>query len=77
MTVNQLMAEIERDIPFYDQSGGGVTFTGGEPMYQREFLEEALLTCKEQQIHTTVDTSGYTSWENFRNTLLSRRSVPV
>jgi pyruvate formate lyase activating enzyme len=69
MTVNQLMAEIERDIPFYDQSGGGVTFTGGEPMYQREFLEEALLTCKEQQIHTTVDTSGYTSWENFRNTL--------
>ncbi len=66
MTIDQLMAEIERDIPFYDQSEGGVTFTGGEPMHQREFLEETLLACKEQQIHTTVDTSGYSSWENFR-----------
>lgn len=65
MTINQLMAEIERDILFYDQSGGGVTFTGGEPMQQREFLEEALLACKEQQIHTTVDTCGHSSWENF------------
>jgi pyruvate formate lyase activating enzyme len=67
--INQLMAEIERDIPFYDQSEGGVTFTGGEPMQQREFLEEALLACKERQIHTTVDTSGHTSWENFSSIL--------
>lgn len=65
VTVHSLMAEIERDIPFYDQSGGGVTFTGGEPLYQREFLEEALVACKEQQIHTAVDTCGYTSWDNF------------
>jgi len=64
MTINQLMTEIERDIPFYDQSVGGVTFTGGEPMQQREFLQDALLACKEQQIHTTVDTSGHTSWKN-------------
>jgi pyruvate formate lyase activating enzyme len=63
------MADIARDIPFYDQSGGGVTFTGGEPMFQKEFLKEALLACKEQQIHTTMDTSGYTSWNNFKSTL--------
>jgi len=69
MTINQLMAEIERDIPFYDQSRGGVTFTGGEPMQQREFLEEALLACKERQIHTTVDTCGHTPWKNFSSIL--------
>ena len=69
MTIDQLMTEIERDIPFYDQSVGGVTFTGGEPMQQREFLQDALLACKEQQIHTTVDTSGNTSWENLSSIL--------
>ena len=63
------MAEIERDVPFYDQSGGGVTFTGGEPMCQTEFLKEALIACKEQHIHTAVDTSGYTSWENLYSIL--------
>jgi pyruvate formate lyase activating enzyme len=65
ISVEQLMAEIERDIPFYDQSGGGVTFTGGEPMQQITFLEQALSACKDKQIHTTVDTCGYSSWENF------------
>jgi len=69
MTIHQLMAEVGRDIPFYDQSSGGVTFTGGEPMQQIEFLEEALHTCKEQQIHTTVDTSGHTSWKNISSIL--------
>ena len=64
VSVSDLMDEIERDIPFYDQSGGGVTFTGGEPLYQIEFLREALDACKEMQIHTTVDTSGHAAWEN-------------
>ena len=66
VTVNQLLDEIERDIPFYDQSGGGVTFTGGEPIYQKEFLGEALLVCKEKQIHTAVDTCGHSSWDNLK-----------
>jgi pyruvate formate lyase activating enzyme len=65
VSVNQLMEEIKRDIPFYDQSGGGVTFTGGEPIFQREFLQKTLLACKQQEIHTIVDTSGYASWEGF------------
>jgi pyruvate formate lyase activating enzyme len=60
-----LIAELERDIPFYDQSGGGVTFTGGEPMFQPRFLQSALLACRKRKIHTTVDTCGYTTWENF------------
>ena len=66
VTIDQLLAEIMRDIPFYDQSGGGVTFTGGEPIYQKEFLGEALLACKQQQIHTAVDTCGHSSWVNFK-----------
>jgi pyruvate formate lyase activating enzyme len=69
VTAAQVMAEIKRDVLFYDQSGGGVTFTGGEPMLQSGFLEETLGLCKEQHIHTAVDTSGYTSWENFHSIL--------
>jgi len=66
VSVDRVMAEVERDMPFYDQSGGGVTFTGGEPMFQIEFLQEALLACKNQGIHTTVDTSGHVSLEGFK-----------
>ncbi len=65
ITVHQLVEEIRRDIPFYDQSGGGVTFTGGEPMQQREFLKQALSECKRSNIHTAVDTCGYAPWESF------------
>lgn len=65
MTLSTLMAELERDIPFYEQSGGGVTFTGGEPMYQLEFLHDALLACKDAGIHTVVDTSGHAPWDGF------------
>jgi pyruvate formate lyase activating enzyme len=71
ISVSQLMDEIKRDIPFFDQSGGGVTFTGGEPMFQREFLSESLLACKDQGIHTIVDTSGYASWEGFEQLISS------
>ncbi len=64
ISVEQLMDEIVRDVPFYDQSQGGATFTGGEPMQQVCFLKEALLACKRQNIHTAVDTSGSTAWAN-------------
>ncbi|MFQ5795174.1 MAG: glycyl-radical enzyme activating protein [Candidatus Bipolaricaulia bacterium] len=63
MTVAQVMVEIERDIPFYDESGGGVTFSGGEPLVQRDFLLALLQTCKEKEIHTAVDTCGFATWK--------------
>lgn len=63
MTVSQVIAEIERDVPFYDQSGGGVTFSGGEPLLQPRFLRELLVTCHAHEINTTVDTSGYAAWK--------------
>jgi len=59
MSVDDIMAEIEKDIVFYDQSGGGATFSGGEPLMQPEFLCELLSRCKSQNICTTVDTSCY------------------
>ena len=63
MTVAQVMAEIERDIAFYDESGGGVTFSGGEPLWQRDFLADLLRACQEKDIHTAVDTCGFATWE--------------
>jgi pyruvate formate lyase activating enzyme len=63
MTVGQVMAEIERDVAFYDESGGGVTFSGGEPLSQPDFLLALLQACREKGIHTAVDTCGYTAWK--------------
>jgi pyruvate formate lyase activating enzyme len=63
MTVEQVMAEIERDIAFYDESGGGVTISGGEPLLQRDFLSALLRACREKEIHTVLDTSGFAAWE--------------
>jgi pyruvate formate lyase activating enzyme len=63
MTVAQALAEIERDRAFYDESGGGVTFSGGEPLMQSDFLAALLHACKAQDLHTAVDTCGFAAWE--------------
>ncbi|MCX8061999.1 MAG: glycyl-radical enzyme activating protein [Anaerolineales bacterium] len=63
MTVAEVLAEIERDRPFFQQSGGGVTFSGGEPLFQPTFLGALLKACRSQGIHTAVDTCGYAPWE--------------
>lgn len=65
VTVAELAAEIEKDALFYDESGGGATFSGGEPLMQPEFLGEMLEWCREMEIHTVVDTSGYAPPEVF------------
>ena len=54
-----LMEEIEKDLIFYDDSGGGVTFSGGEPLSQPQLLFKLLDLCREKEIHTCLDTSGY------------------
>lgn len=61
MTTEEVMQEILRDVVFYNQSDGGVTFSGGEPLLQYEFLLSLLEACKQKDIHTAVDTSGFTS----------------
>ena len=63
LTTEEVIKEIEKDLVFYKESGGGVTFSGGEPLGQSEFLEGLLSGCRKKKIHTAVDTSGYISWE--------------
>ncbi len=58
-TVDELISSISRDIPFFDQTGGGVTFSGGEPLLQAEFLSALLAACGRLDIHRTVDTTGW------------------
>lgn len=61
--VDSVLTELLRDLPFYDQSGGGVTFSGGEPTAQSEFLGDILRACKEHGLHTTIDTCGHAPFE--------------
>jgi len=57
--VEHLVEIIEKDVLFYDESGGGVTFSGGEPLMQAQFLLQLLVACGRRNIHRAVDTTGY------------------
>lgn len=69
VTVDQVMQEIERDRVFYDESSGGVTFSGGEPLAQPEFLEALLAACRAVDIDTAVDTSGIAEQKHIQRIL--------
>jgi pyruvate formate lyase activating enzyme len=59
MSIQEVMNEIKKETIFADESGGGVTFSGGEPLMQHEFLFALLRECHKHQIHTALDTTGY------------------
>jgi pyruvate formate lyase activating enzyme len=63
--VENILKEVKKDGLFYKNSGGGVTLSGGEPMSQPEFTRTLLKRCKENGIHTVLDSSGYTKSENW------------
>lgn len=65
MSVEEVMLEVEKDKRFYDKTGGGVTFSGGEPLLQSKFLISLLKSCKEKNIHTALETCGYGDAEAF------------
>ncbi|MEW5961538.1 MAG: glycyl-radical enzyme activating protein [Chloroflexota bacterium] len=69
VTVAEVLAEVERDRDFYIKSGGGVTFSGGEPTAQPAFLEELCRQAQARRLHTTIDTCGYVQWDIFRSIL--------
>ena len=69
MTVDEVMEEILRDRVFYENSGGGVTLSGGEPLMQADFALQLLRRCKEEDLHTALDTCGYTSWKTMQKLL--------
>ena len=68
-TVDEVLKEVLKDQAFYETSGGGVTFSGGECMLQIDFLAEILKKCKENGIHTAVDTAGHIPFESFEKIL--------
>jgi len=59
IAVEEILEEVVQDRPFYENSGGGVTLSGGEPMSQPDFTRALLKRCKEKGMHTVLDTSGY------------------
>ena len=58
MSVAEVLAEVERDVIFFDESGGGVTLSGGEPLAQPDFAESLLAACRDRRIRTALDTCG-------------------
>lgn len=64
-SVSEIFEEVKKDKLFYDTSGGGVTFSGGECMLQIDFLAQILKMCRENGINTAVDTAGDVPWEYF------------
>jgi pyruvate formate lyase activating enzyme len=64
MTIEQVLAVVERDRPFYDESGGGVTLSGGEPLLQPHFTAGLLAAAKRHGLTTVLDTSGHAPWES-------------
>ncbi|MBC8452834.1 MAG: glycyl-radical enzyme activating protein, partial [Chloroflexi bacterium] len=70
MTVEEVMTVVRQDIGFYDQSHGGVTLSGGEPLLQADFAIELLQACSAEGIHTAVDTCGQLQWSTIE------RAVP-
>lgn len=61
--VGEIMAEVLKDRIFYENSGGGMTVSGGEPLFQPEFTAALLAAAKREKLHTCLDTCGFAAWE--------------
>jgi pyruvate formate lyase activating enzyme len=69
MTVREVVDEVMRDEDFYRNSSGGVTASGGEALWQSDFVADLFQACKQRGIHTALDTSGFSSWEKMSHVL--------
>jgi len=69
LTVDEVMTEVEKDRLFFDESSGGVTLSGGEPLLQAGFAIELLKKLKEKDIHTALDTCGFVRQDTLKATL--------
>lgn len=63
MPISTLMKKIDNEAIFFDKSGGGVTFSGGEPLMHSEYLLEALKACGKRMYHRVVDTTAFSKLE--------------
>jgi len=69
VTVEQVLAEVERDLIFYELSQGGITISGGEPLAQAHFVEALLKTCKARGMTTAIETAGYAPWSSIERVI--------
>jgi pyruvate formate lyase activating enzyme len=69
MTADELLAIVLEDRTFYEQTGGGMTLSGGEPLLQADFCAELLAMARREGLHTAVDTCGAVPWEAFEAVL--------
>lgn len=71
MQAKQIIEQIEADVAFFDESGGGVTLSGGEPLAQPLFAEALLAACRRLRIHTALDTCGDAPWPQLESVALA------
>ena len=69
MTLDTVLEEVLKDKPFYDNSGGGATFSGGEPLLQAEFAGELARLCREKSVTVAVDTAACVPWSAIEKVL--------
>jgi pyruvate formate lyase activating enzyme len=69
VTVQEVFQKVKGDEIFYKRSSGGVTLTGGEPLFQPHFSKTLLSLCQQSGIHTAIETCGYAGWEIFKDIL--------
>jgi len=69
MAVQEVFQKVKGDEIFYKRSNGGVTLTGGEPLFQPDFSRNILSLCRQSGIHTIIETCGYADWEPFKDVL--------
>jgi len=62
MTVDEVIAEVLKDKAYFENSGGGMTLSGGEPLMQADFCEALLRRARRQELHTCIETSGFANY---------------
>ncbi|RKX81611.1 MAG: glycyl-radical enzyme activating protein [Spirochaetes bacterium] len=69
MLLDEIMEELKKDTDYYKDSGGGVTFSGGEPLLQADAVSVLAQKCKNEGFHTALETAGYLPWQTFEQIL--------
>lgn len=69
MTIEESLKLLQREKPFMDKSGGGLTVSGGEPLLQSDFVKELFIECRTRGIHTALDTCGQVPWKNMEEVI--------
>lgn len=75
ISMDELMAQLRKDTPFYAHGGGGVTLSGGDPLFQADFAAALLERCRNEGIHTAIETELYAPWADAERVLLHAETI--